>query len=526
MKRRDFLLAGTGFAAALATSRASPGQARKTRRAAPPKYYESFSEPPVEYSRDGVLHTTLRVVEADVPIREAAGLRVERTRCYNGSIPGTTLRLRPGEELRLRLVNELGPNRDAPCTKEHLNHPHCFNTTNLHTHGLHVSPKAPSDNSFLKIEPQTEYQYCFRLPESHPSGTFWYHGHVHGSTGLQVMNGMAGALIVEDAKERQLAPEAADRVWMIQEILGKEAEKLYACEHAEAAYTVNGKFQPTLRLRPGEVQRWRFINATATPGGFVKLQLLNGDDVFEAMMLVAVDGYPLRRMERLTDYVLPPGGRADFLVQLFKPGRYLMYKERYQGRTGNQVLAVLEVAGKPLNMSLPQSLPPLTQFQNPILDSELTGRRTIRFQVCPEQARGETCKLYPNAKLCSGLKGNETVASAFLIDGKPYDPERIDQTIKLGAVEEWEIVNETGAEHPFHIHVNHFQVVRAGVVPEDWRWQDTVSLPANGSVKIRSRFRTFTGRYLLHCHILLHSDLGMMQNVEVTGEGIEPCQPS
>ncbi|MBV9209710.1 MAG: multicopper oxidase domain-containing protein [Acidobacteria bacterium] len=523
MKRRDFLLKGAGFAAALAATRDALGQARKTTRAAPPKYYESFSEPPVEYSRDGVLQTTLRVTEADVPIREAAGLRIERTRCYNGSIPGPTLKLRPGEELRLRLINELSPNKDAPCTGEHLNRPHCFNTTNIHTHGLHVSPKSPSDNSLLKIEPQTEYQYCFRLPDSHPSGTFWYHGHVHGSTGLQVMNGMSGALIVEDAKERELAPEAADRVWLLQEILGKQAEQLYNCEHPEAAYTVNGKFQPTLRLRPGEVQRWRFINATATPGGFVKLQLMNDESrALERLMLVAVDGYPLRRMEALTEYVLPPGGRADFLVQLSKAGRRTLWKRRYQGRAGDQVLASLEVAGRPLNMSLPQTLPPLSPFLNPIRDEELTGtKRTIRFQVCPEQARGETCKQYPNARLC---RGNELVGNAFLIDGKPYDPDRIDQTIKLGAVEEWEIVNETGAEHPFHIHVNHFQVVRAGVSPEDWRWQDTVSLPANGSVKIRSRFRTFTGRYLLHCHILLHSDLGMMQNVEVIGEGAEPCQ--
>lgn len=525
--RRRFLAAGAGVIAALAASRTSFGQTRKSRQepqrqsSTPQNYYESFSEPPVEYSRDGALQTTLRVIEADVPVREAAGLRVERTRCYNGSVPGPTLKLRPGEELRLRLVNELSQNRDATCAKEHLNHPHCFNTTNLHTHGLHVSPKTPSDNSFLKIEPQTEYQYRFRLPESHPSGTFWYHGHVHGSTGLQVMNGMAGALIIEDTKERQLAPEAADRVWMIQEILGKQAVELYNCEHAEAAYTVNGKFQPTLRLRPGEVQRWRFINATATPGGYARLHILNKTNTPELLPLIALDGYPLRRMEKLPQYVLPPGGRADFLVQFTKPGRYQMMKGRFQGRARDQLLALIEVEGQPLGMSLPQSLPPLASFQNPIPDSELTGRRTIRFQVCPDQARGETCKLYPNAKLCSGLKDNATVASAFLIDGKPYDPERIDQTIELGAVEEWEIVNETGAEHPFHIHVNHFQVVRAGVAPEDWQWRDTVSLPANGSVKIRSRFRTFTGRYLLHCHILLHSDLGMMQNVEVTGEDTE-----
>ena len=531
LSRRRFLTAGAGVAAAFAASRASSvGQTKSRGQSAKQnvkaeKYYESFSEPPVEYSRDGILQTTLRVTAADIPIREANRLRVERTRCYNGLVPGPTLKLRPGEELRLKLINEL-PANESPCVNEHLNRPHCFNTTNIHTHGLHVSPKSPSDNSLLKIEPQTEYQYCFKLPEFHPSGTFWYHGHVHGSTGLQVMNGMAGALIIEDAEAQRVAPEAKDLVWMIQEVLGKEAEHLYACNHPTASYTVNGKFQPTLRLRPSEVQRWRFINATATPGGFVNLQLLAGNEARQELTLIAVDGYPLRRMQKRTEYVLPPGGRADFLVQLSRAGQYKLIKRRFQGRASDQLLAVIEVGGKPLSMKLPDTLPTLSSFLYPIKDEEITGRRTIRFQVCPEQARGDTCRHYPQAKLCGGPKGNEMVESAFLIDGQPYDPERIDQSIKLGAVEEWEIVNETGSEHPFHIHVNHFQVMRAGVAPDEWAWQDTVSLPAEGSVKIRSRFRNFHGRYLLHCHILLHSDLGMMQNVEVVGDGVEPCAAS
>ncbi|MGA9770427.1 MAG: multicopper oxidase domain-containing protein [Blastocatellia bacterium] len=522
VSRRRFLTAGTGMAAGwMASSIMAPGQSLG--QSAAPANRELFSEPRVEYSRSGTLRTLLRVVEADVAIREDSRLRVERTRCYNGQVPGPTLRIRSGDNLRIRLINNLTKNPDSSCGHEHLNRPHCFNTTNIHTHGLHVSPQAPSDDPFLKIEPQADYEYCFQVPEFHPAGTFWYHAHVHGSTGLQVMNGLAGALIIEEPEGQQVAREAKDVVWMIQEIMGREAEKLYSCGHPHSLSTVNGKVKPGLRMRPGEVQRWRFINATATPGGYAILELLDGNDKPQEISVIAIDGYPLRRMRKAKNYNLPPGGRVDFLVRVMRPGQYRMFKKRFQGQSQDQELAFIDVEGKPANMKLPERLPPLSSFLDPINDNEISRRRTVRFQICPDQARGDTCKHFPDAKVCSG---DEPVNNAFLIDGKSFDPDRIDHSIKLGTAEEWEIINETGAEHPFHIHINHFQEVREGVAPKDWIWRDTISLPKDGAVKIRSRFRNYPGRFLLHCHILLHSDLGMMQTVEVVGKGIGPCRPA
>jgi FtsP/CotA-like multicopper oxidase with cupredoxin domain len=517
LSRRRFLTGGmTAIAALLAPAEIAFPQHSSTASARS----EPFTQPPIEASRNGKLDTHLRVVQADVSL--PGGMRLEQTRCYNGSVPGPTLRIRPGEELRLKLSNDL-PGPREHCSKEHINQPHCFNTTNIHTHGLHVSPQAPSDDFFLRIEPQSEYQYCFKLPEKHSAGTFWYHAHVHGSTGLQTMNGMAGALIVEEPDEEKLVPETSDLIWLVQELVGKGAEQLYSCDHPFAPYTVNGQLQPTLSLRPGEVQRWRFINATATPGGYMDLQLLDNTNRRQEFMVIAIDGYPLRRRLRRTSYVLPPAGRVDFLVQLRRPGKYKMFKRRYQGQARDQVLASIESTGTPRNTRLPSMQRSLPPFQRPIADDEIVKRRVVRFQICPDQARGDVCKRYPNAKLCTGQKSDELLTNAFLIDGKPYDLNRVDHTVKLGTAEEWEIVNETGAEHPFHIHVNHFQVMQPGVAPEYWPWQDTVSLPTEGSVKIRSRFLDYPGRFVLHCHILLHSDLGMMQNVEVVGDGQGPC---
>ncbi|HEY5155216.1 MAG TPA: multicopper oxidase domain-containing protein, partial [Acidimicrobiales bacterium] len=103
---------------------------------------------------------------------------------YNGSTPGPTMRVRPGDVLTVTLDNRL----DAP--------------TNLHTHGLHVSPGGDSDNIFVMVEPGRQHTYRYEIPADHPSGTFWYHPHHHGLVAPQVFGGLAGAIIVEDAIDR------------------------------------------------------------------------------------------------------------------------------------------------------------------------------------------------------------------------------------------------------------------------------------------------------------------------------------
>jgi FtsP/CotA-like multicopper oxidase with cupredoxin domain len=105
----------------------------------------------------------------------------------------------------------------------------------------------------------------------------------------------------------------------------------------------------------------------------------------------------------------------------------------------------------------------------------------------------------------------------FLIDGKMFDENRIDQAVKLGALEEWTIINNNNQQHPFHIHTNDFQVISINDEPvEAFSHVDTVNLPADGKVVVRIPFLDFTGKFVYHCHILNHADMGMMATVEVT----------
>lgn len=123
-----------------------------------------------------------------------------RLRSYHGDssrpLVAPTIEIQPGTRLNVKLTNNLEPDPDKTCKDAKENDPRCFNVTNLHTHGLWVSPRGNSDNIFLKVEPGQSQLYEIDVPSDHPAGTFWYHSHFHGSTALQVSSGMAGALII------------------------------------------------------------------------------------------------------------------------------------------------------------------------------------------------------------------------------------------------------------------------------------------------------------------------------------------
>jgi FtsP/CotA-like multicopper oxidase with cupredoxin domain len=157
------------------------------------------------------------------------------------------------------------------------------------------------------------------------------------------------------------------------------------------------------------------------------------------------------------------------------------------------------VGGEPMPMSVPATLPdgPLA----PIADDELTGSRQVTFTAIePEGPGGATYQEF-----------------AFLIDGRRFDPHRVDQAIQLGAVEEWTVINDHHDDHVFHIHTNPFQVTKINGEPLAAPvWRDTVTVPREGSLTFRSRFLDFTGKTVLHCHMMNHEELGMMQIVEIS----------
>jgi FtsP/CotA-like multicopper oxidase with cupredoxin domain len=165
--------------------------------------FGAFPQPEVRSSSNGVLDTSLTAQMATNVVRNNFPPRPEvsiETPTYEGKLIGPTLRLHPGDLLRILFHNRLPNNPEgARCaaTGGFCGFPHDPFTTNFHTHGLTVSPLGNSDNVLRQFVPGGDYPIEVAIPSDHPSGTYWYHPHKHGSVSFQFFGGMAGFLILE-----------------------------------------------------------------------------------------------------------------------------------------------------------------------------------------------------------------------------------------------------------------------------------------------------------------------------------------
>lgn len=465
---------------------------------------ETLGSPAKVRSKNGILEVVLDV-KYDIAI--VSGCQVTR-RSYNGEITGPTLILKPGDTLKMTIRNQLPENPDQ--IPDDINEPHHFNTTNIHTHGLHVDPSGIADNVMRKMLPGGDYEVIVEIPKNHAPGTFWYHPHLHGSTAIQVASGMSGALIIEGGLDH--VPEIAaakEQIMLFQQIPFDENGKIeeFHGQMDQRAWlrrlqrntTINGSTIPIIHMRPGEVQRWRMIH------GGVKIPLdmqLEGHRLIE----IATDGIATGRCDAWRRHDIYPGYRSDVLVKArdLEDGQtqaeYWLTDDTIADRRvligpedSRQYLSKVIVSGEPLDMDMPcapNQLAELAPFE-PVTDSEITGEQELHFSI---ERVGER-------------------KFEFTVDGKPFGKGEVRQ-LKLGDVEEWTL--SARGLHPFHIHVNPFQVTRGG---PDGRpqivWKDTLAVFSDFPQKVRMRYEDFTGRFMLHCHFLDHEDLGMMQTVEI-----------
>jgi len=157
-------------------------------------------KPDGDITRDGntvAVHIATEIAQNQInnPSSPRGGKDNVKLRSYGGCLTGPVIEAEPGNTVRIFLDNRLDVN-DPSCPADHHSGPGCFNTVNMHFHGLHVSPAGNSDNVLLNIAPHTSFEYELDIPADHPAGTFWYHAHRHGSTAIQVASGASGALII------------------------------------------------------------------------------------------------------------------------------------------------------------------------------------------------------------------------------------------------------------------------------------------------------------------------------------------
>jgi len=423
-------------------------------------------------------------------------------------------------------------------------------------------------------------------------GTHWYHAHKHGSTSLHILNGLAGALIIESTQ-----PDGYDQVIRGYYSWGNtygDHEKIIVFQQFDPTQNlertkntttgggppnqgkgikqvlVNGKLTPTITMRPGEVQLWRLINATDgnNPGKLTNDLFQTTGFTFQQTAQDGVQFSPTNYQSQPFLTANKPGGqvpgglalgagnRADLLVLApTQTGVYTFVSGKSSRNPTGTTLFFVNVTGAsvtpPSTGSFPQKWPEMPKYLQDLLKP---GPKDIKNPGSPVKFQWEA------GRTGTGLDNNG-FPPHFMINGKQFGEtgEVVDQCMPLDGLQDWVLENWTNTPHPFHIHINPFQVLQietpsvpnprnppgpdnpvtySTYAPKDnYVWQDVISLPGGqisadgkqiwpGRVTIRQTYVDFLGTFVLHCHILAHEDRGMMQLVRVVPDGGYPknCQ--
>jgi suppressor of ftsI len=436
---------------------------------------------PTEYrSKDGELNVTLEARETRVKL----GADQVNGATYNGVYGGPVLRLKPGDVLHLRLIN------------------HLPQATNMHFHGLEVSPKDHGDNSMHMVAPGEAWDYVIPIPKGHPPGIYWFHTHAHSFAERQLMAGLSGTLVIEGFQDEIPATKPLkERLFALKEF-SPDADgnlNLVPKPYNRDIKTINGQLMPRIDIQPGETQLWRLSDQTANT--YFRLRLEG-----HSFTIVGRDSQPVTHPEVVTELMFGPSQRVDALVTGGAAGDYKLISEPTStGPVGDlfprQNMALLVSAPGPNGPPVPMaSLAVAPGTVKPIPGDHIDAQRLIVFSEDP-------------------------VTGLFFINHATFDHKRVDLKVPLGSVEEWTIRNSSPELHVFHIHQVKFQVISVNDKPVPFDGLvDTINVPIHGELKVRMAFTDpkIVGRFMYHCHILEHEDKGMMAQIEIYDPKVGP----
>ncbi|MHB8110937.1 MAG: multicopper oxidase family protein [Syntrophorhabdaceae bacterium] len=453
-----------------------------------PPIGQAFTDPPVLYNQNMIPGTVEVSLEAKMAAVEINGTMADLL-TYNGHYPAPTIKVRNGERLIIHLknslamlgVNMLGHDRDI---------------TNLHTHGLHVSPSGNADNMMTMLMSGQTFDYDYGVLKQDPGSINFYHPHIHGSVAEQYWGGMAGTIDVPDDTAALSGIET--HIVFIKDItLSGPAPEPYTSMmdfmHGKEGNTVmvNGLVNPALPIRPGQVMRLRIINASNAR--FYKLSLEG-----HSLYVIGTEGGLLDKPYTMPSLLVSPGERADILIKASTTtGNYRLLSLPYsrQGSMGGQQITLMTLTNKGSRTTgaIPSIINPSAK----------------RITAMPMK----TEKLYLSMGQGKGYING--IAFQMSMDGSMVAAMVHSH---LDTYEVWEIYNQSGMDHPFHQHVNSCQVLSISGGDSGYSsfytkapaWKDVVIIPKWGSARILLPIKDFDGMSMFHCHIVEHEDIGMM----------------
>ncbi len=413
---------------------------------------------------------------------------------FNGSYLGPTLILNKGDFVQMHVANQIGE------------------PTTVHWHGMHVSPEDDGGPHSI-IQPGTVWQPDFTVLDR--ATTFWYHPHLHERTGEHVYRGLAGMIIVRDPVEALLS---LPRTYGVDDIPVVIQDRQFNNQQQLAfrpggagqqgdTIVVNGTVDPVVTLG-ASVNRLRLLNGANSR---VYQLGLSDNSTFQ---MIGSDGGLLEAPVELERIRLAPGERAEILIDL-------------GGRTGESLTLMSysseltrgEPGGVPLANDPP--LPPgsINGTDFAILQISVSEAASGDIQAIPqdlvtlEDLPESSADRVRHMRLDTSEPGP---GAPLAINGSVFNMNVINEVVNLGDTEIWEIVNNRGGPHPFHIHDVQFQILdRDGIPPppEESGWKDVVLVYPGERVRFITEFLDFADPdtpYMYHCHLLGHEDDGMM----------------
>jgi bilirubin oxidase len=440
---------------------------------------DGFPTPPVLRNESKVPGTTeVTITAAPARMSLVAGSTTD-VFAFNGVVPGPTLEVTEGDHLIVHFHNALS----VPTT--------------IHWHGLHI-PAVMDGSPLNLVKAGASYDYVFDVRPG-TAGTYWYHPHPDAQTGYQIAKGLVGAMIVR-AKHDPVPASVRDRLLvltdnrlladgsldiprhqsvqgMIDEVNGREGNVLF----------VNGSVMPTISIRPGEVQRWRVVNASAAR---VYRLAIPG----QTMLHIGNDGGLFEKPVEVSSIVVANSERVELLI-------------RGTGAAGNTTT----LQTLPYDRYVPQTRPADWNVPKDLLTLRYTNDAPVEPVALPT-----TYRVVPVLDTTTATAVRIMALSQGLINGRAMNMMRVDVRAKVGATEIWQVENLVGMDHPFHLHGFQFQVLERDGVAEPFRsWKDVVNVRKHETVRFIVQYADFPGRWMFHCHILDHEDHGMMGILEI-----------
>lgn len=407
---------------------------------------------------------------------------------YDGTVPGPTLRLRQGDRVHQRFVNELPQ------------------ASSVHWHGIRIENAMDGVVGMTQqaVAPGEAFVYSFTAPDA---GTYWYHP--HNRTWEQMARGLYGALIVDEAEG---APEVdLDEVLLLDDWrLSEDAQiaddfgNMHDWSHGGRIgnwITVNGDGAWSRDIARNARMRLRLVNTANARIFTVEPRGLTG-------WIVALDGMPLDTPQPFDSLTLAPAQRADVFVDVVAPDgdeAFLLSIER----DGGYALTTFNIRGTKRNETLaePAALPP-----NPVPAlGPLEQARKVDL-VMDGGAMGGMGEAMLNGQM-TGMRALVAEGKAWAFNGAADMPDTPLIEASRGETIRISMRNDTAWPHAMHLHGHHFHPISEIGTPGPLR--DTLLINRAETAEI-AFVADNPGDWLLHCHMLEHSASGMMTWLRVT----------